>query len=341
MTNFSVLAIDLAKHSFSFVLLSKQGSIEKKGTVSRVKLIKLFSTLKFDKVAMEACSSAHYWARRLKDNGHTVELLPPQHVKGYLRGQKNDINDALAIAEACQHGKIRSARVLTIKQQDEQAFSRIRELLGAEQTKVVNQIRGLLSEYGIIISKGVASFSRDLPLILEDAENGLTPEFREILFRRYQQFLAIKSELDWYNQKLQQKVKSEKICQKLIAIPAVGPINSFSLFHWLGDGKQFKRGRDAAAALGVVPKQHTTGGKVRLQGISKRGNRRLRASLVHGARAVVTQAIRQLKEDKLSLWLRSLVERRGSNKAVVALVNKVVRIAWVIVAKGETYHPAV
>jgi len=341
MTNFSVLAIDLAKHSFSFVLLNKQGGVEKKGTVSRARLLKLISSLTFNKVAMEACSSAHHWARLLIERGHTVELLPPQHVKGYLRGQKNDINDAMAIAEACQHGKIRPTRVLTIKQQDEQAFSRIRELLGSEQTKVINQIRGLLSEYGIIISKGVASFTRDLPLILEDGENGLTPEFREILFRRYQQFQAIKSELDWYNETLQQKVKSEKVCQKLMAVPAIGPINSFSLLHWLGDGKQFKRGRDASAALGVVPKQYTTGGKVRLQGISKRGNSRLRASLVHGARAVVTQATKQMKEDKLSLWLRGLVERRGFNKAVVALVNKVVRIAWVIVAKGETYCPAV
>lgn len=340
MSHFSVLGLDLAKNSFSFVVLDSTGKCLKRQTVTRSRLLKVLLKSDVDKVAMEACSSAHYWARVLIAHGLTVELLPPQYVKGYLRGQKNDSNDALAIAEACQHGKIRPVRVKAVEDQDRQAFIRIRERLKGDQTKLVNQMRGLLSEYGLVMSKGLATFRKQVPLILEDAENGLTPTFRELLYRRYQQFLAIAEELSWYNQKLLQAVKEDPDCQRLQTLPGVGPVVAYTLKDWMGDGLQFRRGRDASAALGVVPKQYSTGGRSTLLGISKRGNATLRANLVHGARAVVTQAIRQKKTDRLSLWLRRLEERRGFNKAVVALVNKLVRMAWVLMTKQQVYAPA-
>lgn len=338
--NFSVLGIDLAKNSFSLYVLDRDGTCLSKRTVRRRQLITTVQRFSVDKIAMEACASAHYWARQFSQLGYTVVLLPAQHVKGYLRGQKNDGNDAQAIAEAAQHGRIRPVRIKTVADQDRQSFLRIRQRLAADQTQLVNQIRGLLAEYGVVIAKGIASFRSAVPLILEDAENGLSAYFRTLLHRRYQQFLTLAEERAWYDQQLQNAAQQDETCQRLQAVPGIGPVVAYHLKDWMGDGQQFQRGRDASAALGVVPRQNSTGGRNTLLGISKRGNRHLRSILIHGARAVVSQALRQAKVDCLSRWLRRLVERRGFNKAVVALANKTVRVAWVLIARGQTYQAA-
>lgn len=336
----NVLGLDLAKDVFHLVILTGDGKELRRLTLRRTKLLAYLLKADVECIAMEACSGAHHWARVLERHGCTVKLLPPQHVKGYLRGQKNDFNDARAIGEACLHGSVRPVKVKTLAEQEIQSFHRIREQLLTERTRMVNQLRGLLSEYGIVVRQGIAPLRTRLPDILEDAENDLGSMLRAILRRQTDRLTSLCEEIDWYDAQLKRQVNQSDVCERLMEAPAIGPVVSSKLFVWLGDGSQFKRGRDASAALGVVPKQHSSGGKVVLKGITKRGDKSLRAALIHGARAVVTQARKSHKHDKLSRWLRDLEQRRGFNKAVVALANKLVRIAWVIVARGERYRPA-
>ena len=338
MSKSTTIAIDLAKSSFAVVALSSSGRELWRRTLRRKQLVALLSRQEQATVAMEACGSAHYWARCWRAMGHEVQLLPPQHVKGYLRGQKNDYNDALAIAEASLHGRVRPVRPKSVEQQDEQAFHGIRQSLGRERVRLSNQLRGLLMEYGIVIAKGCAALKREVPLMLEDAGNGLTPRFRMLLQRQYHRFLALETELAWYDDQLKQQVNQDEVCVRLMEVPAVGPVVASAVKNWMGDGKQFKRGRDASAALGLVPRQHSTGGRQVLSGITKRGDNYLRSLIIHGARSVVARV--DNKTDSLSRWVQRIKATRGYNKAAVALANKLIRILWVIVARGERYRPA-
>ncbi len=334
MSKHTVIGIDLAKNVFHVVILNRVGKPLQRKKFKRGQLPDFIARQEPARIAMEACGSAHYWARQFRAQGHEVVLLPPQHVRGYLRGQKNDYNDALAIAEACLHDRIRPVPVKSIEQQDEQGFHRIRKQLTGERTRLCNQLRGLLGEYGIVMAKGVSSVRSKLPGILEDIENQLTPRMRELLDRQYQRLQELDKELSWYDVRLAEQSKTDEVCQRLVAVPGIGPVVSSVLKSWMGDGKQFVRGRDASASLGVVPRQHSSGDKLCLLGISKRGDGYLRSLVIHGARSVVSRA--KDKTDPLSLWINRLVAKRGTNKAVVALANKLVRIAWVIIARGET-----
>jgi len=334
--NNTIIGLDLAKDIFHIVGINKVGKQQKKKKLKRTQLSRFFVQLPTCKVAMEACASAHYWARELSAMGHEVMLLPPQHVKAYLRGQKNDYNDAKAIAEAAHHGAIRPVPIKSIEQLDAQAFHRIRRQLVGEQTRLANQIRGLLAENGITVARGVGVIRREAPEILENAENGLSIRFRQLLDRQYQRFVGLDEELVWYMKQLQVEAKINEDCQRLCEMPGFGPVVSSAFKSWVGDGKQFKRGRHASAALGVIPRQYSTGGKERLLGISKRGDKYVRTLVIHGARSVVTHA--KKKKDPLSCWINNLVAKRGFNKAVVALANKLIRIAWVIVARNERYQ---
>lgn len=338
MNKLTTIAIDLAKTSFAVVALAPHGKELWRKTLRRKALIALLSRQETSVVAMEACASAHYWGRRCESMGHTVKLLPPQHIKGYLRGQKNDYNDALAIAEASLHGRVRPVRIKTVEQQDDQAFQGVRRGLIREKVRLSNQLRGLLTEYGLVIAQGYAALKRELPQLLEDAENGLTSRTRLIIHRQYQRLLALEDELDWYDKQLQRQAREDDVCRRLTALPAVGPVVATAMKAWMGDGKQFRRGRDASAALGLVPRQHSTGGKPVLLGITKRGDKALRALIIHGARAVVAQV--EKKTDPLSRWVQRLKATRSYNKAAVALANKVVRMMWVLIVRGESYRPA-
>ena len=337
MANDTVVGLDLAKLVFYAVALNGKGKEQWKKKLRRNKVLEYFAELAPCTVAMEACGSAHYWGRELKRRGHQVVLLPPQHVKGYQRGQKNDTNDARAIAEACLHGRVRPVALKSVEQHDEQAFDRIRQRLTKERTALTNQIRGLLGEYGVFIAKGISRFRREIPFILEAADNGLTPSLRGLIQRQYQHFQSLDEQVDWYDEQIAVRTKADEVCQRLQALPGFGPIVSSVFKGWVGDGSQFRRGRDASAALGIVPRQYGTGGQTQLLGITKRGDKHLRTLVIHGARAVVRHAAK--KDDPLSVWINRLVSRRGHNKAVVALANKLVRMAWVIVARGERYAP--
>lgn len=332
----TTIGIDLAKNSFYFVVLNEHGKRTTRKKLTRNQVLPYLANFEQSVVAMEACSSAHYWGREIQKMGHEVQLLPPQHVKGYLRGQKNDYNDAQAIAEAAQHGAIRPVAIKTVEQQDEQSILHMRRLLIVERTRLINHIRGLLSEYGIVIAKSAATVRKEIPLILEDADNGLTDIFRQFLNRQYSRLLDIEEELQFHQIYIESTVKDDDTCQRLISMPGIGSIVSISLKSWIGDGKQFKRGRDASAALGLVPRQNSTGGKTVLLGISKRGNSHLRSLVVNGARAVVAHA--KNKIDCLSLWINRLVEHRGFNRAVIAFANKMIRMAWAIVTKKQEYR---
>jgi len=335
--NHTLIGLDLAKSTFHAIKLDRHGKLRWRRKYSRAQLIRYFAARRATRIAMEACGTSNHWARQLTAMGHQVELLAPKHVKGYLRGQKNDYNDAQAIAEAAFHGSMRPVPVKSLAQQDAQVFHRIRRQLVGERIRLVNQIRGLLAEYGVTIPQGIKHVRQSVPGILESADNELTPRFRALLHRQYRRLVALDEEIDWYAEQLATQVKEDEVCQRLMEIPGFGPVVSSAMACWMGDGHQFRKGRDASAALGVVPRQFTSGDKERLGGITKRGDSYVRTQVINGARAVVAQARR--KSDPLSRWINRLVDTRGYNRAVVALANKLIRIAWVVIARGERYQP--
>jgi transposase len=263
-------------------------------------------------------------------------LIPPQYVKPYVRGNKNDYNDALAIAEAVVQPQMRFAAIKTVAQQDIQALHRLRERRIAERTALCNQVRGLLGEYGIVLPRGVVSLRRRLPELLEDAGNGLSELFRRLLAQCDQQFGELDAHIDGYTRELKRQSRQSAVCQRLETIPGYGPIVASVFYSVVGDGSAYRRGRDVSAAVGLVPRQHSSGGKENLLGISKRGDRYLRSLLIHGARSVVRQAAG--KDDRLSRWINRVKAARGYNKAVVALANKLARIGWAVLAHNTTYQ---
>ena len=335
MNKHTITGLDIAKQVFHLIRLDRTGKEEQRKKLRRSQVLRYFAQQPAEHVAMEACASSHYWARELQALGHTVELLPPQHIKGYVRGQKNDYNDARAIGEASLHSSMRAVTVKTVAQQDEQAVHRCRHQLVRERTALCNQLRGLLGEYGVVMTRGVASVRRGLIGILES--DVVTPRLKSVLQRQYRRLLALDEELDWDDAALKQQVRDDPVCQRLCTLPGFGPVVSTAFKSWLGDGRQFRRGRDASAALGVVPRQHTSGDKPRLLGITKHGDSYVRTLVIHGARAVVRAAAH--KDDALSQWINRLVASRGFNKAAVALANKLIRIGWVVVSRGEAYRP--
>lgn len=332
----TTIGLDLAKNVFHLVGLNRAGKMQMRKKLKRSQMQTYFANLPVCTVAMEACASAHYWGRELSTLGHDVKLLPPRDVKAYVQGNKNDYNDALAIAEAAGRPNMRIVSIKTVEQQDVQALHRLREGVMSHRTRVCNQVRGLLAEYGLIIPKGVGRLRAALPDILEDAENNLTDLFRKLLCRAYEQLQELDAHIQQYDKEIQLLTRKDKAAQRLQSIPGFGPVISSVFSSAVGDGQAFKRGRDVSAFIGLVPRQHSSGDKPVLLGISKRGNRYLRGLLIHGARSVIKHAHK--KEDKLSRWATDLVQRRGKNKATVALANKMARIGWAVLTRGQIYE---
>ena len=338
MKEISVIGLDLAKNIFHIVGFDKHGKEVTKKMLKRKQLLSYFAQLPPCLIGMEGCAGAHYWQRQLEPLGHQVKQLPPQHVKAYVRGNKNDYNDARAIAEAVTRPGLRPVALKTIEQQDIQALIRLRDKTVRDRTALSNQLRGLLAEYGIVIPKGLASVRHQIPEMLEDGDNGLSRLFRELLSEGYKQFLQLEEHIKVYTDKLQQHAQQQDAIERLQTIPGYGPIVASVFFSEVGNGEAYRRGRDVSASLGLVPKQHSSGGKAVLLGISKRGNGYLRSLLVHGARAVLNQA--DGKTDRLSQWVLHLKAKKGHNKAIVALANKMARIGWVILRRNTTYQAA-
>jgi len=285
MSEITTIGLDLAKNVFHVVGCDARGKQALRKRLIRRQVLSWFAKLKPCLVSMEACASAHYWARELRRLGHDVKLIPAQHVKAYLRGNKNDYNDALAIAEAVVRPEMRFVAIKTTEEQDIQALHRLRAQRIRERTALGNQLRGLLAEYGIVLPKGVAALKRRLPEILEDAENGLTDRFRRLAHEVWQQLQALEAHLKVYDQELARVAQEHEACRRLQTIPGFGPVVASVFYSRIGNGEGFRRGRDVSASLGLVPRQHSSGGKAVLLGISKRGDSYLRGLLIHGARS--------------------------------------------------------
>jgi transposase len=336
MSEITTIGLDLAKNLFHLVCCDVRGAVVKRKILTRGKLAAYVANLPACVIGMEACAGAHYWARQFQGLGHEVRLIPAQHVKAYVRGNKNDYNDARAIAEAARVPDMRLVQVKRIDQQDVQALHRLRAARVGERTALCNQLRGLLGEYGIVLPQGVGVVRKRIPELLEDGENGLSDFLRPLLAASYRQLQELDAHIAFYTEALKAHARDNAAVQRLQTVPGFGPIVASAFEAFVGNGQGFGKGRDVSAALGLVPRQHSSGGKAVLLGISKRGDRYLRALLVHGARAVVRQA--QSKDDRLSRWINRLRATRGVNKATVALANKLARIGWAILRSSEVYR---
>jgi len=334
--NIKTLGIDIAKRVFELHGVDEKDKVVLKQRVSRGELVVTIAHLPPCLIGIEACSGAHYWARRFRALGHEVKLINPQFVKPYVKSNKNDSHDAQAICEAVGRPSMRFVAVKNVGQQDIQALHRIRERLVKDRTALVNQIRGLLTEYGIVIAQGIDKVRKQLPIIIENVDNELSVLGQELLHDLQIQLLELDSKVKAYDRKVDAICRANEMCQRLTEIEGVGALTATAVVASVGDAKVFKNGRELAAFIGLVPKQHSSGGKQKLLGISKRGDRYLRCLLIHGARAVLIRA--KNLPDKKEQWLKDLVARRGHNKAIVALANKNARVMWAMMAKQEAYQ---
>jgi transposase len=328
----------VAKQVFQLQGVDERGHVVVQKRVSRGKLRETIAQLPSCVIGMEACGSAQYWAREFQQLGHTVKLSSPQFVKPSVKGNKNDSRDAEAICEAVARPHMRFVPLKTVESQDIQAIHRLRSRLIKERTALVNQVRGLLAERGIVIAQGITRLRRQLPVIVEDLENELTPLSREVMRELYEQLVALDERIARADGMVHRVFTQSAACQKLTQVEGIGPVVATALVAAVGNAKEFANGRHLAAWLGLVPRQHSTGGKERLLGISKRGDRYLRTLLIHGARATVHHARR--KTDARSRWILSLEERRGKNIAAVAIANKNARIAWALLTTEREYRKA-
>ncbi len=333
------IGIDLAKNVFQLHGVDDQGKVALKKQLTRDKWLSVFceSVEPGCEVGMEACGGAHHWARQLQARGFVVKVIAPQFVTPYVKSNKNDANDAEAICEAMSRPNMRFVKAKTVAQQDIQAVHRIRQELMGHRTAKANQIRGLVTEYGIVAPLGLAALRSAIPCWLEDAENGLTVLFRSLLNGLWEDLRHLDERIVTMDAEVDRIAKSDPVAQRLQQLRGVGPLIATALIASVGDGEQFSQGRQMAAALGLTPRQHSSGGKARLLGISKRGDPYLRSILIHGARATVAHA--KHKEDRLSRWVTGLAERRHLNVAAVALANKTVRMAWAMMRNESDYDP--
>jgi transposase len=334
----TTLGIDLAKNVFQLHGINEHGQVVVQKRVTRSKLRAMIAQLPACIIGMEACSSAQYWARELQQLGHTVKLISPQFVKPYVKGNKNDSRDAEAIGEAVSRPHRRFVPLKTVESQDMQAIHRLRSRLIKERTALVNQVRGLLAERGIIMAQGITRLRKQLPLIVEDEDNALTPVSREVMRELHEELVALDERVTRADRLVQRVFAQSAACQKLAQVEGIGPVVATALVAAVGNARQFANGRPLAAWLGLVPRQCSSGGKERLLGISKRGDRYLRTLLIHGARATVYWARR--KTDARSRGIPRLEQRRGKNIAAVAIANKNARIAWALLSSDAEYRKA-
>ncbi len=332
------LGIDLGKNWFQLHGVDKRGKTVLQKKVSRKKLTLFIANLSRCMIGMEACGGAHFWARKFQGMGHEVKLIAPQFVKPYVKGNKHDLADAAAICEAMSRPHMRFVPIKSLAQQEILAIHRVRTRLVQAKTSLVNEIRGLLLEQGVAISQGIIKFEQSLADLLDPEIEELSPLFKEFLGELVKEFKFLKERIKRFEEHLQQLGKENTAVKRLMTIPGIGPIGASALVASIGDIRQFKNGREVSAWLGLVPKQHSTGGKPRLLGISKRGDMYLRTLLIHGARSVISWAMRRRKPvSSLEKWCLELIERRGLNRAIVALANKIGRMIWALLVKEEDY----
>lgn len=333
------IAIDLAKSSFQVCKLNGT-SCEFNKSFTRNKLKSWLIQQPSATVVMEACATAHYWGRFCSELGHTVQLIAPKYVTAFRSGQKTDKNDAIAIAVASQQPNARFIALKSVDEQALQSIERIRQHLNDSMTATANMARALVAEFGLEIPKGVSAFKRRIPEILEDAENTLPDILREHIAKTFDLYETLSRQKDELESQLANHLKCHESCKKLEALEGVGPVNALGLYLSLGaTGGNFKNGREASACIGLTPKQHSTGGKVVLLGISKNAaQKRLRSNLIQGALSVARQVEKREPKNQKEAWLKSLIHRAGLMKAAVALANKTTRTAWALLHYGSEYQ---
>ena len=331
----TTIGLDLAKTVFQVHGVDERGKAALKKVLKRAQVLPFFANLQPCLIGMEACGSAHHWARILEALGHTVKLMAPQFVKAYVKTNKNDAADAEAICEAVTRPTMRFVPIKNGEQQAVLALHRARQGFVKARTAQANQIRGLLAEYGLVIPQGIGQIATHLPDILEDGENGLPGVFRQLIDRLGTHLKALDRQVHELEEQIQAWHRTNEASRKLADIPGVGPITASALVASIGDARNFDDGRQLAAWLGLVPRQHSSGGKQTLLGISKRGDTYLRTLLIHGARAVIRVAERKINH--AGSWLAGVMGRRNKNVAAVALANKNARIVWALLAHDREY----
>lgn len=330
-----LIGIDLAKNVFQLCALNQANKVLYNRTVRRAQFRSTVARLQPTTLAMESCSSAHYWGRTFEAMGHRVLLVPAQHVTPFVRGGKSDRHDALAIAEAAFRPGLHMVPIKSIEQQDIQLLHRLRQRQVQHATAVANQIRSLGREYGVIFPLGIHVLMRQLPDALEDAGNELSPVARAALAEQLCCLRELRKAIQSMQQQIQQLAALNPAYSRLLELPGIGPLSASAYIAALGNGRRFRCGRQVSAWLGLVPRQYGTGGKIQLCGVSKNGDRYLRTLLIHGARAVIARGLK--KRPPLAQWVQPIIERQGFNKAAVAMANKLARISWVMLTSEESF----
>ncbi len=332
----TTIGIDLAKTVFQIHGVDERGKVAVRKQLKRAEMSTYFANLEPCLIGMEACGSAHHWARKLESYGHTVKLMAPQFVKPYVKTNKNDMADAEAICEAVGRPNMRFVAMKTVEQQAILSVHRARQGFVKARTAQANQIRGLLSEFGIVIPQGIRSITKQVPEILEDGENGLPGTMRNLIERLTENLKEMDRQAKELEAQIQQWHREHEASRKLAEIPGLGPITASAIVATVGDAREFKNGRQLAAWMGLVPKQNSSGGKQTLLGISKRGDTYLRTLMIHGARAVIRVAESKAEPES---WMSKLIGRRNNNVAAVALANKNARIVWALLAHDRMFRP--
>jgi len=332
----TTVGIDLAKSVFQVHGVDEHGKVVLRKQLKRAQFALFFSNLPPCLIGMEACGSAHHWARKLQFFGHTVKLIAPQFVKPYVKSNKHDFADAEAICEAVARPNMRFVPVKNLEQQSILSLHRARQGFVKARTAQANQIRSLLAEFGLVVPKGITNVPRQIPLVLAEAEGELPGVFRQLIDGLLAHFHALHRQVTEMEVQIKAWHRDNEASRKLAEIPGIGPLGATALVASIGDAKSFKNGRQLAAWLGLVPRQHSTGGKQNLLGISKRGDVYLRTLMIHGARSAILAT--QRKPGNTS-WLAKLLDRRHPNVAATALANKNARVVWALLAHDREYQP--
>lgn len=332
----AIIGLDIAKNIFQLHGTDVHGKVVLRRKLRRHEIAPFFANLPSCTVGLEACGGAHYWARRLAALGHTVRLIAPQFVKPFVKSNKNDANDAEAICEAVARPSMRFVPPKSVEQQDIQLLHRVRSRLVGARTQVANQVRGLLMEYGIVLPQHIGQLRRGLPEVLDDESNELTALSRRLIASLYGDLAELDKRIGKLDAELKAVYTASEPCRRIAAVEGIGMLTATAAVAAMSDGKVFANGRQFAAWLGLVPRQHSSGGKARLFGISKRGDAYLRTLFIHGARSVVYRACR--KTDPRSVWIADKQRRLGTSKACVAVANKNARIVWSLIARGQYYR---
>lgn len=333
--NVAEMGIDTSKNYFQIHGIDKQRKVILTKRVTRTQILQVLANIPPCKIGIESCASSHYWYRKFSALGHTVKILPAKHVKAFVLNQKNDSRDAAAICEALNRPDIHPVAPKSPEQQDVQILHRVRQSLVEERTALVCQIRCLLGEFGVFIPQGITKVRKQLPFILEDADNALSSMSRETISFLYEKLCTLDEHVARYDKRIATFSQNHPICRRLEATNGFGSLTATAFYAYMGNGRQFKNGRCSSASLGLVPRQYSSGSSRVLGRITKTGNCYLRYLLVNAGRSVVKYCDRY--DDEYHQRLQQLIDRKGKNKAAVAAANKLARIAWAIVANGVEY----